>query len=67
MCLTSRNEKSGILSRTFFDKEDGSMDHPQIQSAVPSPARPAAASGDCIYQFAIILAALLLIVTAALI
>jgi hypothetical protein len=43
------------------------MDHPQIQSAVPAQPHPAARSGDCVYQFAIILAALLLIVTAALI
>jgi hypothetical protein len=43
------------------------MDYPQIHSAVPSQPQPAARkSGDCVYQFAIILAALLMIISVSL-
>jgi hypothetical protein len=42
------------------------MDQPQIQSAVPSQPHAAARSGDCVYQFAIILAALLMIISVSL-
>jgi hypothetical protein len=40
------------------------MEQPQIHSEAQSAVRNPA--GDCVYQFAIILAALLMIVTAAL-
>jgi hypothetical protein len=47
--------------------EDGTMDHSPIQSAIPAHSQPSVLkSGECIYQFAIILAALLMIVTASL-
>ena len=43
------------------------MDHSPIHSAIPAqPQTSVLKSGDCIYQFAIILAALLMIVTASL-
>jgi hypothetical protein len=63
--------KSGASFRTVLpqkrtEPEDGTMDHPQIDSAVPSQPHHAARSGDCVYQFAIILAALLMIASVAL-
>jgi hypothetical protein len=43
------------------------MDIPQSRSAVPLPSQSVVPkSGDCVYQFAIILAALLMIASVAL-